>query len=81
MVLVTKLNRGQDYEARFGHDLKFKFSQDADVWLRFLSKCLIEIPKLKFDQDLCKTCDINSSLGSVVPLAMFLSQLMRIMCT
>ena len=29
--------------------------------------------KLKFDQDLCGTCDMNSTLGSVVPLAMFLS--------
>ena len=29
------------------------------------------IPKLKFDQDLCGTCDMNSTLRSVVPLAMF----------
>ena len=27
---------------------------------------------MKFDQDLCATCDMNSTLGSVVPLAMFL---------
>ena len=28
--------------------------------------------KMKFDQDLCtRTCDMNSTLGSVVPLAMF----------
>ena len=33
---------------------------------------LIEIPKLMFDQDLCGICDMNSTLGSVVPLAMFL---------
>ena len=33
----------------------------------------IKIPKLKFDQDLCATCDMNSTLGSVVPLAMFLN--------
>ena len=26
---------------------------------------------MKFDQDLCETCDMNSTLGSVVPLAMF----------
>ena len=26
---------------------------------------------MKFDQDLCATCDMNSTLGSVVPLAMF----------
>ena len=25
----------------------------------------------EFDQDLCGTCDLNSTLGSVVPLAMF----------
>ena len=32
---VVLLNLGQDYEARFGQDFKFKFSRDADVWLRF----------------------------------------------
>ena len=26
---------------------------------------------MKFDQDLCATCDMNSTLGSVVPLALF----------
>ena len=35
----------------------------------------MEIPKLKFDQDLCGICDMNSTLGSVVPLAMFKSDL------
>ena len=34
LVEVTKLNLGQDYEARFGQDFKLKFSQNADVWLR-----------------------------------------------
>ena len=35
-------------------------------------RCLIEILKLKFDQVLCKNlCHMNSTLGSVVPLAMF----------
>ena len=29
------------------------FSRDGDVWLRFLSRCLVEILKMKFDQDLC----------------------------
>ena len=28
---------------------------------------------MKFDQDLCATCDMNSTPGSVVPLAMFLT--------
>ena len=32
LVDVTKLNLGQDSEASFGQDFKFK---DADVWLRF----------------------------------------------
>ena len=45
--------------------LKFKFSGDADVWLRFL-----------VDADLCLNLQydfgkMNSTLGSVVPLAMF----------
>ena len=31
--LVTKLNLGQDYEARFDQDFKFEFIRDADVWL------------------------------------------------
>ena len=35
----------------------------------------MEILKLKFDQDLCGICDMNSTLGSVVPLAMFKSDL------
>ena len=30
-----KLSLGQDYEARFGLDFKFKLSRDADVYLRF----------------------------------------------
>ena len=36
LVEVTKLNLGQDYEAKIGQDFKFKFCQDAaDVWSRF----------------------------------------------
>ena len=35
LVEVTKLNLGQDSEARFGQDFKFKFSRDTDVGLRF----------------------------------------------
>ena len=35
-VEVTKLNLGQDSEVRFGQDFKFKFSRDADVWLKLL---------------------------------------------
>ena len=60
--------------------LNFKFSRDGDVWLRFWSKCLVEILKMKFDQDLCLNLwydpigyfgKMNSTLGSVVPLAIF----------
>ena len=54
--------------------LNFKFSRDGDVWLRFWSKCLVEILKMKFDQDLCLNLwydpigyfgKMNSTLGSV----------------
>ena len=34
--------------------LRIKFSRNADVWLRFLSLCLVEILEMKFEQDLCK---------------------------
>ena len=50
--------------------LSLSFSRDADVWWRFKVK-ILNIPKLKFDQDLRGTCDMNLTLGSVVPLAMF----------
>ena len=33
--------------------LNFKFSGDADVWLRFIVDALVEILKMKSDQDLC----------------------------
>ena len=29
------MNLGQYSEARFGQDFNFRFSRDADVWLRF----------------------------------------------
>ena len=57
-------------------------SWDADVWLRFWSWCLVEILKMKFDQGMCLNLwyvlnlsyfgKLNSTLGSVVPFAMFL---------
>ena len=55
-------------------------SRDADVWLRFWSWWLFEILEMKFDQDLCLNLymtysgyfgKLNSTLGSVVPLAMY----------
>ena len=46
--IVTVAN--VDDEDRVGNSLlqiwKLRFSRDADVWLRFWSKCLIEILKL-----------------------------------
>ena len=33
--VVMKFNLGRYYEARFGQDFNFRFSRDADVWLRF----------------------------------------------
>ena len=33
--LLMKLNLGQYYEARFGQNIKFKFSLEADIWLRY----------------------------------------------
>ena len=35
LVEVTKLNLGQDSEARFGQDFNLRFCRDAEVWLRF----------------------------------------------
>ena len=47
-----KLNLGRD-SVGLVNILNFKFSRDGDVWLRLRSKCLVEILKMKFDQDLC----------------------------
>ena len=49
-----KLNLGRDSEAGFGQDLEvLSFYGDTDVWLRFSSWGLVEILKMKFNQDLC----------------------------
>ena len=63
--------------------LKIKFYGEADVWLRFWRWCLVEILKMKFNQDLCLNWydplgyfgKLNSTLGSIVPLAMFIKSL------
>ena len=83
LVIILLLMLGCGYEvnswSRFWFGLvkifKFKFCRNGDVWLRFWS-CLIKI---------CVwTCDMaqrsyfgkmNSTLGSVVPLAMFFNYL------
>ena len=44
--------------------LRIKFSRNADVWLRFLSLCLVEILETKFEQDLCK--NLWAQITSVV---------------
>ena len=46
-ILVNYLKLG------FVKILKLKFYGEADVWLRFWNWCLVEILKMKFDQDLC----------------------------
>ena len=54
--------------------------RDGNVWFRIWSKSLVEILKMKFGQDLCLNLwhdpigyfeKMNSTLGSVVHLAMF----------
>ena len=50
----------------------FKFNFSRDVWDFEVDTCS-RFWSMKFDQDLCATCDMNSTLGSVVPLAMFYS--------
>ena len=51
----------------------FKFNFSRDVWDFEVDTCS-RFWSMKFDQDLCATCDMNSTLGSVVPLAMFYNQ-------
>ena len=88
LVKILKLMFRQDFEAKvwslfcyWGLVVVMKFCWNADVWLRFWSWCLVEFLKM-FDQDLCKNLwyDLksyfgkqNSTLGCVVPLAMFKS--------
>ena len=61
----------QIWKLRFGHKAKLLFRFSAQGLVRGLKLKLRLNPKLKFDQDLCGACDMNSTLGSVVPLAMF----------
>ena len=51
----------------------FKFNFSRDIWDFEVDTCP-RFWSMKFDQDLCATCDMNSTLGSVVPLAMFFFQ-------
>ena len=62
----------QIWKLRFGHKAKLLFRFSAQGLVRGLKLKLRLNPKLKFDQDLCGACDMNSTLGSVVTLAMFL---------
>ena len=56
-----KLNLGQESEVNI---LIFKLSPVADVWSKFLSWCLVNILKMKFDQDLCQNLwyELNSQV-------------------
>ena len=59
--------------------LKFMFSRNGGVLLKFWRWGLIKTLRMKFDQDLCKNLqdlksyfgEQNSTLGSIVSLAMF----------
>ena len=79
LVVVTNINLGRDSEARFGQDLScvemllFGWDFEVGAWSRFWI-CLIKI--------CVRICDMtsrnyfgkqNSTLGSVVPLAIFIS--------
>ena len=78
LVKVMRLSLVVILKLRLVKILKFKFSWNADVWLRFWSWFLGNI--LKFDQDFRMTNwsyfgKQNSTLGSIVPLAMFFLQM------
>ena len=64
-ILVNYLKLG------FVKILKLKFYGEADVWLWFWSWCLVEILRWSLIKICFWTWDKNSTLGSVVPLAMF----------
>ena len=67
----TKLNLGQYSEARFGQDFNFRFSRNAvDRW-DFGVNALSRFWILNLIKICVRSCDMNSTLGSVVPLAMF----------
>ena len=69
LLILVKFNLDQDSEGLV-KILNIKFSRNSDVWFRSGSWCLVEILKLKFDQDLCEN---HSNLGAILPLAMFSS--------
>ena len=60
--------------------LKLKFYGEADVWLRFWSRCLFEILKMKFDHNLCLNLwyELNPlvrcAFGNVLLLGLLVSQ-------
>ena len=61
-VEVMKLNLGQDLKLGLVKILKFKFSWNAEIWLRFWSWCLVDILEMKFDQNLCKNFDMTKEV-------------------
>ena len=50
-----KLNLGRDSEARFGQFFEFQV-KSRDLCLVHILKCLVDILKMKFDQDLRLNC-------------------------
>ena len=48
------MNLGEDSEAKISQDFEFKLSRVTVVCWRVWSEYLIEILRLKFDQDVCK---------------------------
>ena len=51
-ICLISLPAARQLKLGFVKILKFKFSRDADVLLRFWSWCLVDVLKM-FDQDLC----------------------------
>ena len=73
-IILGRESRLEILKLRLVNILRVGLSRNADIWLRFWSCCLVDIMKMKSDQDSMRTCDYgnhNSTLGSVVPLAMF----------
>ena len=71
LVEVKKLNLVHYSEASFGQDFKFMFGRDTDICLRFEVNALLRFWNCNFIKICARTFDMNSTLGSVVPLAMF----------
>ena len=56
-VEVMRLNLGRDSETRFGQYFEF-YVKSRDLCLVHMLKCLVNILKMKFDQDLRLNCGL-----------------------